>query len=417
MPPASDHGASPGPDDAPVSWRVVLRDRWIHASLGAFVYWVAIEALRPMVSLQLDRIGASSSQIGIAVAAYALLGLALAIPGGVVVDRVGPARLLLGGFLGLGACAGLYLVTAGSVVGLTVVQLAMGAAALAVWVALQTVVTHAGSGEFLRKQLAVFATAWAAGSAIGPVIGSWLYARSGFVAVAGLLVLGAGLGVIVAVRLPMAPSGRSTTGRGRSTGRQSAARLLGDETVRLVLAASFVSLAVQSLRTSFYPLYLVERGHSVDRVGVVLTGIGLASLGVRLLLPVVCRWVSGRMLLISTTWLGIVAMAATPVLAVGPWLAVGALGIGVSLGLNPPTTVELMAAAAPADLRGVAMGLRVAANRSAQVAQPLLFGAVVAATATGPAFWLTGGALGGLFVMLMYLPAPGRVGSGPSANV
>lgn len=396
-----DPRVEPAPADAPVNWRVVFRDRWIHASIASFVYWIALEALRPMVALQLDAVGATGAQIGVAVAAYALLGLALAIPGGKVVDRVGPARLLVGGFGGLAVCGLLYLVTAGSVVGLTLVQLATGAAALAVWVSLQTAVTYAGSEELLRRHLAVFTTAWAAGAALGPLLGSWLFANVGFDAVAGVLVSGGVAGVVVTTRIPV-PASQAVTVDGSATPpRGGVGRLVADPTVRLVLGASFVSLAVQSLRTSFLPLYLVERGYTVSAAGAVLTGIGLASLGVRPFLPLLGRVASGRAVLVATTWLAIGALALTPALAVGPGIIVVALGIGISLGLNPPTSVELMAGATPAELRGLAMGLRVAANRSAQVVQPLVFGGAVAVWGYGPAFVLTGASLGAVLSGLM----------------
>lgn len=365
--------------DAPVNWRAVFRDRWIHASIASFVYWTALEALRPMVALRLDAIGATGGQIGVAVAAYALLGLALGIPGGRVVDRVGPARLLAGGFWSLAVCGLLYLVTAGSVVGLTLVQLATGVAALAVWVSLQTAVTYVGDEQLLRRHLAVFTTAWAAGAALGPLVGSGLSANVGFDAVAGVLVSGGIAGAVVSIRIPVPASQAVTVDGGATPARGGVGRLVADPTVRLVLGASFVSLAVQSLRTSFLPLYLVERGYTVSAAGAVLTGIGLASLGVRPFLPLLGRVASGRAVLMATTWLAIGALALTPALAVGPGIIVVALGIGVSLGLNPPASVELTAGATPAELRGLAMGLRVAANRSAQVVQPLLFGGAVAA--------------------------------------
>lgn len=397
MPAEPGAAAGASPSRGPVGWAAVLRDRWIHASVASFVYWLALEALRPMVALQLDAIGASGAAIGVAVAAYALLGLALAVPGGVVVDRVGPGRLLVGGFTGLVVCGGLYLLTASSVVGLTLVQLATGAAALAVWVSLQTSVTYAGTDEVLRRHLAVFTTAWAAGAALGPLVGSWLFAHVGFDAVAGVLVAGGVVGMVVSLRIPTVATTAATTGRRVAGGRTRVGELVADPTVRLVLVASFVSLAVQSLRTSFLPLYLVERGASVRAAGLVLMAIGVASLAVRPLLPALARRTTGRRLLIGTTWLAIVALAATPLLAGGAGIAVVALAIGVSLGLNPPTTVELMAGATPADLRGLAMGLRVAANRSAQVVQPLLFGVVVAAVGYTSAFVITGASLAALF--------------------
>ena len=377
-------------------WRAVLAHRWVLASLGAFVYWTTIEALRPMVALQLDRIGASSTEIGLAVGAYAVLGLVLSVPGGAVVDRVGPARLLVGGFIALGVCGVLYVVFAASVLALALVQLVAGAAALAVWVALQSAVTYAGTGDFLRKQLAVFGTAWGVGSAIGPLIGGWLFGRTGFEAVAALLLAAAGIGAIASRWLPVPPPrDRSAPAVAAAT---SAGRLLRDRTVRLVLVASFVSLAVQSLRTSFYPLYLADRGYPPETIGAILTLIGVAAVVVRLFLPVLGRRIGTRAVLVWTTWLAVAWVSAAPRLVALPAVLVGAVVLGACLGLHPPTTVELIAAATPSDQRGTAMGLRVAANRSAMLVEPVVFGAIAAAFSAAAAFVASGGLLAVLFV-------------------
>lgn len=386
--PAQAEGRPEDADQGTVTWRSALLDPWALAGLAAFVYWTAIEALRPMVALQLDGVGASTTEVGVAVAAYAVVGLVLSVPGGAIVDRLGSRRLLVGGFASLGLSGLLYAIFAESILGLVAMQLLTGAGALAVWVALQTAVTHAGAGDRLRKQLAIFATGWAGGSAVGPVLGGWLYGRHGFVAVAGMLALAGVGGMAAAWWLPVPVERR--TDAAAATLRRSARELLSIPAVRLVLASSFVSLSVQSLRTSFYPLYLADRGLTPGAVGGVLTLVGVASLVVRFALPSLGRLLGPRTVLVYSTWLAIVWVLLAPALTTLIPMLIGALALGASLGLNPPTTVEMMAASTAARLRGTAMGLRVAANRSAMVVEPLFFGAVAAAVGAVAAYLLSG---------------------------
>lgn len=393
-----------------VSWRSALHDPWALAGLTAFVYWTTIEALRPMVALQLDGIGASTAQIGAAVAAYAVVGLILSVPGGLVVDRVGSRRLLLGGFALLAACGVFFAVLARSIVGLVLVQLVAGAGALAVWVSLQAAVTHAGTGDGLRKQLAIFATGWAAGSAVGPVLGGWLFGRNGFVAVAGMLALAGLFGGLTSWWLPVPAEGGAGVARGSL--RRSAGELLHVPAVRLVLASSFVSLAVQSLRTSFYPLYLADRGFSPGAIGGVLTVVGVASLLVRFGLPALGRALGAQAILVHSTWLAVAWVVAAPALTEPVWVLLGAVALGTALGLNPPTSVEMMAGATAAHLRGTAMGLRVAANRSAMIVEPLFFGAVAAALGAVAAYVMSGGILAVTFGAVVL-----RARSRPQASV
>lgn len=403
-----EDGAGVAPEGDPagtVPWRRALVDPWALAGVAAFLYWTTIEALRPMVALQLDGIGASTTQVGTAVAAYAVVGLFLSVPGGAVVDRIGSRRLLVAGFASLGACGVLYAMLADSVAGLALMQLVTGAGALAVWVALQAAVTHAGSGDGLRKQLAIFSTGWAGGSAVGPVLGGWLFGSHGFVAVATMLVLAGVGGVLASWWLPVpAESGGGTR---VGTLRRSAGELLAIPTIRLVLAASFVSLAVQSLRTSFYPLYLADRGLSPSAIGGVLTLIGVSSLLVRLALPALARAVGPRAVLVHSTWLAVAWVALAPTLTSLVPMLVGAVALGTSLGLNPPTTVEMMADATSARLRGTAMGLRVAANRAAMIVEPLFFGAIAAAMGAVAAYLLSGAVLAVAFGAVTVRARPG----------
>lgn len=52
--------------------------------------------------------------------------------------------------------------------------------------------------------------------------------------------------------------------------------------------------------------------------------------------------------------------------------------VGLGLGVNPPVTVELMVTHTDVDQPGLAMGMRLTANRVAQIVQPLQFDALAA---------------------------------------
>jgi len=76
----------------------------------------------------------------------------------------------------------------------------------------------------------------------------------------------------------------------------------------------------------------------------------------------------------------------TPVSSSYWFLLVAALFIGVGLGANPPITVNLVAEHSDAGERGVAVGLRLVANRSGQVVQPMVFGGIASVVGLALAF-------------------------------
>lgn len=375
-------------------WGSVLRDRWTVLALVTLCYWSATQALRPVIAFQLDTLGASDALIGAVLGANSAVTFVLALPSGWFADRVGLRRSLTLGFVGM-VLAGAGFAVIDGVIAITVVLLAAGSVELGTWVSLQSLASHAGAGERLRRQLALFSFTWGTGLAVGPAIGTWLYEHLGFASVGWMYAGSAVLAVVCASVLPFEEAtDDSGAGRTRSPLKMfSAARDLWDQApIRAVLTSSFVVLFVYGIRNSFYPLYLERAGFSVSRVGLLMTVIGLASLAIRLFLPSMLRRLGASRVLAASMWLPIVGITLTPVLGT-PWLlVVAAVVVGAGLGMNPPVTVELMARHTQTATRGIAMGLRLSSNRLAQVVQPILFG--VTATALGlPAAFAVGGVL------------------------
>lgn len=382
-----DDGATPGA----TSYLTVLRSRWGLVSVATLLYWTGAHALRPLLPLRLDELGATEATVGLVLALFPLSSLGLAIPSGRLVDRIGAQRMLVVGFVGMVVTgAGFALST--STAAIAVFTTAIGLTELATWIALQSLASAGGTGEFLTKHLALFSLAWGVGLAGGPMIGALLYDRFGF-ALVGALYLVCGAAALLCIR--WAPRVATGPGEGaeRVPVRDGVRSMWLSSPIRATLLSSFVVLFVLGVKGSFLPLYLERSGLSVARIGVVLSTMGLAALVIRVPLPWLLRRYGAGPILAASMWLALVPITLMPtVQTFGLWLALGIV-CGLGLGINPPVTVELMAQHTDASVRGLAMGVRLTANRVAQIIQPVFFGAIVSAAGFPTAFALSGGAL------------------------
>lgn len=374
-----------------VGWSAALRSRWALVSISTLLYWCAAHALRSFVTLRLDALGSSDVLIGVAAAAFPALSLVLAIPLGRAMDRTSVRLVLVTSYVGM-AVLGVGFALAGSPVALVVLQALNGVTELGVWLALQALASGAGRGAFLTRQLAVFSLAWGFGIAVGPVVGAAVFAALGFAALGWVYAALSGLALLVALAAPSAavradpdapePPSTSLFGGMRVITARPA--------VRAVLLASFVALYCNSIKSSFYPLYLERSGVSVARIGLLLSIIGVASLLVRIALPALLRRLRAASVLVAGMVIEIVTLSLTPLLGTF-WLLAGAAALfGTGHGVNPPITVELMARSTDERERGLAMGVRVTANRLAQVVQPVVFGGLSSAIGLAAAFPASG---------------------------
>jgi MFS family permease len=390
-----------GPErgDGPVSAVAGLRSRWALVALATTLYWLAVHSLRPLVPLRLNDLGASELYIGLIVSMNSMTALFLAIPSGRLMDRLGIMRVLLISLV--------IMVLTGFGYGLAttpdqflVLMLVGGLGELGVWLALQALATHAGTGAFLSRQLWLFSLGWGIGVAVGPTVGGIVLEQLGFPALGFLFAaLSLAATAVVFVPYPRRPDPTSSVGARQSSEKSALRTIARRPAVKGVLLSSYVILFINAIRLSFYPLYLEREGISLSGIGVLLSSFGATSLLIRFLLQrVVRRWGAGRVLVWSM-WLCLVPMAATPLLAGNFWLLlVAAAFTGAAYGLNPPVTVELMARHTKPSERGVAMGMRITSNRLAQVTQPLLFGGVAASAGVVAAFPIAGVLLAGLTV-------------------
>jgi len=379
-----------------------LYHRYTLVSIATMLLWLGSQAIRPYIALRLNEIGASETEIGIAVSSFALLGLLLALPFGRLVDRVGPTKVALASFpVLIGTSFGYSLVQ--SLAGMIAVQVVVGIAFMSAWLALQAIIMGAKQDTSLSFHIAVFSLGWGFGQTGGPMIGALIYQASDFAtlarAMAGVHAVLLALGVVLWKVNARHEGSRQRSG-GDASIRSGLAALRPSITMRLILLASLIGVSVEAIRNSFYPLHLVQRGYTVGEIGVLITVASLSSLLARALLPLLRRRLTQPALLIGSVSVSVVGVALTPVLSGYALLTLGAAFMGLGTGVFAPVSIEMMSAGVPAQQRGVAAAVRAMSNRFANLAQPLLFSGFIAVVGLAGAFPVAGVALGGCCIWM-----------------
>ncbi|MEY4862359.1 MAG: hypothetical protein RLZ51_454, partial [Pseudomonadota bacterium] len=135
------------------------------------------------------------------------------------------------------------------------------------------------------------------------------------------------------------------------------------------------------------PLYGTQAGLSASGIGLILGGFSIATLVVRLIVPLflmdVPEW---RAILVA---LGISALvyAAYPFFNTLEALIGLSFLLGLGLGVSQPMVLSIMARSAPAERLGEATGLRLTLVYGTQTALPSAFGAMGSLLGLGGLFW------------------------------
>ncbi len=355
----------------------------------------AINASRPLASYQSIGLDASLEQLGLIAAAFAVAGVLLAIPVGTAVDRRGSRRFVLGGTsLIAGACFAHALTS--SFVVIVVLQLVFGAGLILAAVGLQTLVASMGDPDRSEWRFGMFTATVSIGQVLGPLVGGLLSegaiaagltspddpygTRTAFAVLSAVVALAG----TIAVLLPASPPRSSAPPRRPMGG--SVRSVLRSPSMLPAMWASLVVLCAIDILAVYLPAVGIERGWSVGFVSLLLAVRAGASFAVRLLLQIIVdrfgrRWPLVFMGLGAAIAIGVLAAPLSAVLAV-----IAMLFAGLSLGLAQPMTMAWVARAAPPELRGTALSVRLTANRVGQMTIPLAVGIAAGFTGTGVVF-------------------------------
>jgi MFS family permease len=364
------------------------------------LFQTTLFGLRPMVSYRALDLGADPFELGVVTGGFSLLSLLVAIPTGRWVDRHGEAGAIVFG-AGLMAVVSAGLAVAGSIPALFVCQAFLGSGHVVNVVGIQALLARRAANQEQRdRRFAKFTIAASFGQLVGPAAAGLLASQVGGAEAAArgavaVFVAGIALSAFAtALALPLL--------RGSRPAAQDVPRpAMGRGLVRVVRLPSMphailVGVTVMTtteILTMYLPAFGEANGLSVQEVSLLLSTRAAASLVSRLVMTRLVRELGhGRLLVLCTV---------VPALLLGAWPALGGLGayfaamalIGFGLGLCQPLTLTWVAGRVPPESRGMALGLRLTANRFGQMSIPLAAGAVAGAAGISSIFLSMAGLL------------------------
>jgi MFS family permease len=167
--------------------------------------------------------------------------------------------------------------------------------------------------------------------------------------------------------------------------------------------AMLVSLTVLTsidILVTYLPIYGEQNGLSVQLVGYLLAVRAGASIASRLFMAPMIRRTGRRRLLVLSLVAPAAALAVFPVVPLAGQVAAMVV-VGLGLGLGQPVTLSWVAATAPRELLGTALGMRLSGNRLGQAALPVVIGALAAATGVTAVFVALAAMLAGSSSLLL----------------
>lgn len=376
-----------------------------------FVAQTMLVLAAPLRALEL---GADPTLVGVILSAPYFLPLVFAIPLGGIVTRVGSQKVFIIGAIGmmLGPWLSLAIPTLS---GLIATQITIGLAHVVMVIAAQSVVASLGCGQALERYFGWYTMCLSCGQLIGPLLAgrmidtlpmSWVFATIGGIPVIGLVSSCYFIGNV--------HHGHATS---RSMlGYRAQASLLRDNVgVQMSIVVTIAVLFALGAHASFLPVYLEELNFSATLIGVLVSLRALSAMLIRPIMPYLIQAMGGR----ARTMIASVAAVAVGLMWIGMTSSVAALAVlavlvGLGSGVSQPLSMVILAEHVQPEQRASTLGMRLMANRGAQVLAPLVLGVIAEQVGFASTFLVAGTVL--LIILAIVIRLCARFERAESAN-
>lgn len=337
---------------------------------------------RVVASLLALHLGAGPLLIGMLIAAYSIFQLVFALVVGRISDRYGSRWPMLGGAMTFGT--GLIIPAVWPALpALFISAPLIGGGFVFFNVAVQSLAGTLGSAAERTHNFSTLSLGYSSGHMVGPVIAGIMIDRFGFgPAYIAFAVLA--LGPIITLALSRQLGARGARSEPPTS---SAFELLRLPSLRRMIIVSGLVTTGWDLYTFYVPIYGYSIGLSASTIGVILGAFAAASFIVRVALPKLTRRYSVEAVLAAA--MGMAALLFLPFAFIEyvPALMVLSFGIGLTLGVSQPLTLNLTYNRSPAGRAGEVTGLRLTINNITHIGVPLAAGSVGALLGVAPVFW------------------------------
>jgi MFS family permease len=363
--------------------------RWLPlVLLNSLLIQAGIYVVRPIITYKSVDLGADAALVGLIGATFALAPLVLAIQVGRFVDKGRAGLALMAGSVIL-VLTTIALLFINSIFLLMLAMPTLGMGHLLIMVGGQTLIANRSASAEYEKNFGLLTFYASAGHAIGPFVGGWL-ADSGEVTVNANAAFLFALALFVAAVIgTIALSTKKENPKPKQDLEKAKVRaILAVPTFKSAMFVASATTAVVDVVLIFLPLYGREIGLSVTDIGILLAIRSIFSLAVRLVLGQISTKLGLRRLL---SWGSIVTMVSMVALGLTAnfWLIALIMAIsGFTMGVGQPATMAWVSRISSPDSRGLAIAVRLSANRLGQVAMPALAGLVAGASTAGVFYML-----------------------------
>jgi len=364
-----------------------------------------VYVVRPMMSYQSVNLGADATTVGLIGATFALAPLVFAIQIGRWVDKgLAGMATFLGSIVAL--VVAVSLVFADQLWQIALLLPLLGIGHLLAMVGGQTLIAQFSKDAKYEKNFGLLTFYASLGQAAGPFVGGFLAQSEGSQAVvapaiwfASALFLAAAI-VTLSIRNKL-PSVARTKGDRALT---QVLRVPGYKPAIFVAGAT---TAVVDVILIYLPLLGTAVGLSVAEVGALLAIRAIASMLVRYVLGSLGTRFGVKVILVAgsfVTFLGVLAITFATSFV---WLAILLFITGIAMGIGQPATMAWVSRISSPENRGLAISVRLTANRLGQVAIPVVAGSLATFGLSAIFYLLSGLMLMATAVSVRWAPGPG----------
>ena len=343
---------------------------------------------RVVASLLALNLGAGPMLIGVLIAAYSIFQLAFALVVGRISDRYGSRRPMLGGTIAFG-CGLIIPAVSPTLPALVISAPLIGIGFVFFNVAAQNLAGTLGSAAERTKNFSTMSLGYSSGHMIGPVLAGIMIDRHGFGAAYIAFAI-----MTLAPILALAVSRQLGAHGARSEPTSSSAfDLMRLPSLRRMIIVSGLVTTGWDLYTFYVPIYGHSIGLSASTIGTILGAFAAASFIVRVALPVLTKRFSVETVLAAAMCLAALLFLPFTFITFVPALLALSFGIGLTLGVSQPLTLNLTYNRSPEGRSGEVTGLRLTINNITHIAVPLAAGSIGALLGIASVFWASAGIL------------------------
>jgi MFS family permease len=265
----------------------------------------------------------------------------------------------------------------------------LGMGHLLIMVGGQTMIANRSASSAYEKNFGLLTFYASAGHAIGPFVGGYL-ADSGEATVNANAAFLFALALFVAAVIgTLALSTKKENPKPtKNLELDKVTQVLAIPTFKSAMFVASATTAVVDVVLIFLPLYGREIGLSVTDIGILLAIRSVASLAVRLVLGQISNRLGLRRILVWGSIFTLLSMIALGLTANFWFIALIMAVSGFAMGIGQPATMAWVSRISSANSRGLAIAIRLSANRFGQVAMPALAGVVAGASTAGVFYML-----------------------------